>query len=97
MSGSPKLLARLTAGDTAVRIGTVTISRDSVGEYWASFSLASESLFYEPIPKTGSRQGIDLNLTGLATCSDGGILPNRRFYTSAQKKLAKKQRAGSAA
>lgn len=92
MSGSPKLLARLITGDTAVRIGTVTISRDSVGEYWASFSMASESPFYGPLPKTGSRQGIDLNLTDLASCSDRKSIPNRHFYTSAQKKLAKKQR-----
>ena len=30
ISDSPKLLARLASGETAVRIGTVTISRDSI-------------------------------------------------------------------
>ena len=55
-------------------------------------SLASETQFYEPLPKTGSRQGIDLNLTDLANGSDGETFPNRRFYTFVQKKLAKKQR-----
>lgn len=89
--GSPKLVAALLDRTADTRIGTVTIRRDSVGEYWASFSIASEEPFYDSLPKTGSRQGIDLNLLELVNDSDGGAAPNRRFYQSAQEGLAKEQ------
>lgn len=89
--GSPKLVAALLDRTADTRIGTVTIRRDAVGEYWASFSIASEEPFYDSLPKTGSRQGIDLNLLELVNDSDGGAAPNRRFYQSAQEGLAKEQ------
>lgn len=89
--GSPKLIANLLDRTADTRIGTVTIWRDAVGEYWASFSIASEEPFYGLLPKTGSRQGIDLNLLELVNDSDGGDAPNRRFYQSAQEGLAKAQ------
>lgn len=92
MAGSPKQLASIIYRKADMRIGTIKISRDSVGEYWASFSIASEEPFYEPLPKTGAMKGIDLNLLELFNDSDGGSVPNQRFFTSFQKKLAKKQR-----
>lgn len=92
MDGSPRLLAQLVSRTADTRIGTVTISRDAVGEYWASFSIGSEEPFREPLPKTGRQQGIDLNLLELVNNSDGGSVSNQRFFTRAQKKLAKNQK-----
>ena len=57
-----------------------------------SFSLGSNQPFYGPLPKTGLKQGIDLNLIDLVNDSDGGSYDNRRFYIHAKKELAKKQR-----
>lgn len=37
IGGSPRLIRSLMSRDADTRIGTITISRDSVGEYWASF------------------------------------------------------------
>ena len=92
MDGSPKLIKKLLDRKDDIRIGTVTISKDAVGEYWVSFSLGSNQPFYGPLPKTGLKQGIDLNLIDLVNDSDGGSYENRRFYIHAQKELAKKQR-----
>lgn len=91
IGGSPKLIADLMSRKIDTRIGTVTISRDAVGEYWASFAIGSEELFYEELPKTGSQQGIDLNLIELVNDSDGNASENMKFYAKSQKKLAKQQ------
>ena len=88
--GSLKLIASLMSRDSDTRIGAICISHDSVGEYWASFQIASEEPFREPLPKTGAMQGIDLNLIDLVNDSDGGVFENRKYYTAAQKALAKK-------
>lgn len=93
--GSPKLIASLISRNSDTRIGAICISRDSVGEYWASFQIASEEPFREPLPKTGAMQGIDLNLIDLVNDSDGGASENRKYYTAAQKTLAKSQRKQS--
>lgn len=74
-----------------IRFSTITISRDAVGEYWASFALSPEEAFYSPLPKTGSRQGIDLNLLEFANGSDGSSAENMCFHKKALKKLAKQQ------
>lgn len=89
--GSPKLIRALMERKAETRIGTITISRDAVGEYWASFSIASEEPFYEPLPKTGSSHGIDLNLIELVNDSDGGSAPNQRFYENTMEKREKMQ------
>lgn len=89
--GSPKLVASLMDRDCETRIGTICISRDPVGEYWASFQIASEEPFYEPFSKTGAKQGIDLNLIDLVNDSDGEASENRKYYATAQKALAKSQ------
>lgn len=93
--GSPKPVASLMGRDSDTRIGSICISRDSVGEYWASFQIASEGPFREPLPKTGAMQGIDLNLIDLVNGSDGEASENRKYYATAQKALAKSQRKQS--
>lgn len=89
--GSPKLVRALMERTADTRIGTITIRRDAVGEYWASFSIASEEPFYEPLPKTGSMHGIDLNLIELVNDSDGNVSPNMRFYANSMDKRQKQQ------
>ena len=75
-----------------LRIGTVMISRDSVGEYWASFQLGSEKPFRDELPKTGAMHGIDLNLLELVVDSDGNTLENPKYLSVSKDRLAKEQK-----
>ena len=79
--------------DNFIRIGTVTISRDSCGEYYVSLSLASDTPFRECHKKaTNSPIGIDMNLSNFCTMSDGTVIPNPKYRKSIQSKIAKQQR-----
>lgn len=93
--GSPELVDKVLSSIPDIRIGTITISRDTVGEYWASFSLASEVPFHQTLPKTGRKIGIDLNVIELVNDSEGGSFENKRFFSHAQKKLKKAQQKQS--
>jgi len=95
IGASPKLLKALRERTCDTRIGSICISRDSVGEYWASFSIASEEPFYEALPKTRKMHGIDLNLLELVNTSDGSASENRRYRRQIQKELSKSQRKQS--
>ena len=90
-AGSPKLVKEVLEHKSDIRIGAIQISRDAVGEYWASFQLGSELPFRDTLPKTGSEQGLDLNLLELVNDSDGGSCENKRFLRLAEDKLAKEQ------
>jgi putative transposase len=94
-SGSPKIIDKLFAHSSQTRIGTVTISRDAVGEYWVSLQIASDDPFVRTLPKTGSQIGIDLNLTDLVNDSESGSFENPRFRKKLEGKLAKAQRKQS--
>ena len=91
---SPKLLNALKAHaeQRETRIGTVTISRDAVGEYWVSLQIASMGPFREEFIKTGAILGIDLNLDNFLTDSNGTVIENPRFLKQSEMKLAKAQR-----
>lgn len=91
-SGSPKIIDKLFSHSSQTRIGTVTVSRDAVGEYWVSLQIASDDPFVESIPKTGSQVGIDLNLIDLVNDSEGGSFENPRCRKKIQTKLAKAQK-----
>lgn len=91
IGASPKLLASVLRNPQDRRIGTVTISRDAVGEYWCSLQIASEHPFYVTLPKTGRQIGIDLNILELANGSDGVSFENKRFAKAASSDLAHKQ------
>ena len=95
IGASPKLLKALRERTCDTRIGSICISRDSVGEYWASFSISSEEPFYEALPKTRKMHGIDLNLIELVNASDGSASENRRYRHQVQKELSKSQRKQS--
>ena len=91
--GSPREVGETIRRQEAreIRIGTITISRDAVGEYWASFQIGSETPFREAFPLTGSMQGIDLNILELVVDSDGNVLENPKFLKKFLKKLARAQ------
>jgi putative transposase len=91
-SGSPEIISRLFSHSDQTRIGTVTVSRDAVGEYWVSLQIASDDSFVETLPETGSEVGLDLNLIELVNDSDGGSFENLRFRKSLENKLAKTQK-----
>ena len=92
IGGSKKLLRALMERACDTRIGTICIRRDSAGEYWASFSIASEEPFRDMLPKTGSSHGIDLNLIELVNDSDGHAEENRRYLVRSEQALRKNQR-----
>ena len=75
-----------------VRIGTITITKDTCGDYYASFQLASDKAFVDDVPKTGSQVGIDLNVENFYADSNGNIVENPHYYRKAKKRLAKAQR-----
>lgn len=45
-AGSPKLIRKLMQHNDSTRIGTVTIGRDAVGEYWVSLQIASDQFCF---------------------------------------------------
>lgn len=71
------------------KIYSATISRDSVGHYYASISAEVNIPSFE---KTNQNVGIDLGLKDFAIFSNGEKLDNPKFFIHAQKKLAKMQR-----
>jgi putative transposase len=81
-------------------IKTVTLKRDSCGDWFLIFSC--DNVPSDPLPKTGKEIGIDLGLMKFLTTSDNQHAPNPRFLRKneknlriEQRKLAKKKRAGS--
>lgn len=75
-----------------LRISKATISRDSCGDYYASFQIASDVLIDGEFRKTGSKIGIDLNLENFLTDSNGNVIDNPRYYRKDRTRLAKAQR-----
>lgn len=92
IGGSRKRIRILMRRTCDTRIGAICISRDPVGEYWASFSIASEEPFRDTLPKTGASHGIDLNLIELVNGSDGNAAANMRYRVKAEQSLRKNQR-----
>lgn len=70
-------------------IKTLTIQRDSVGNWYACFSCEVEP---KPLPASNLAVGIDLGLTTFLTLSDGKPVENPRFFRKEEKALAKAQR-----
>jgi len=75
-----------------IRIGTVTISKDSTGKFFLSLQLASDKPFVKKMESVGSKLGIDLNTKNFLTDSNGDVIANPRYYRSIKKKLSKEQR-----
>jgi len=70
------------------QIKTLTIKRNSLGNWYASFSCEVEST---PLPHSPKTVGIDVGLTHFATLSDGEQIANPRFFRKDEKALAKAQ------
>lgn len=89
--GSTKMLQKLLSMKE-VHIGTITITKDTCGDYYASFQLASDISFAEKLLKTGSKVGIDLNIENFYADSNGYVEDNPKYYRKAKRRLAKAQR-----
>lgn len=86
------VFVRLFNRKCETRIGTITVSMDNCGDYFASFQVASVSPFHKTLPVVGKGAGIDVNVKNLYTDSDGNEIQNQKYYSREQKKLAKMQR-----
>lgn len=77
------------------RILSCTISKDSAGDWYASFSLEiSEDLYVYPHKcENQAVVGVDLGIKTLATCSDGTRVENPKPLARAQRKLRRSQRS----
>ena len=75
-----------------IRIGTVTISKDSADRYFVSMQLGSDTPFVNKLARTNSQIGIDLNTKNFLTTSKGKIIDNPRYYRMIKGRLAKAQR-----
>ena len=94
IKGSKKRLKQLFDMDKQheIRIGTLTINRDNLGDYYVSMQLASDEPFVKSIKKTGSKIGIDLNIENFYADSFGNIVDNPRYYKKIRRRLKKAQR-----
>ncbi|MFF8989064.1 RNA-guided endonuclease InsQ/TnpB family protein [Streptomyces sp. NPDC014983] len=70
---------------------TVTVVKDAVGRYFASFVVETDAS--EVLPETTPEIGIDLGLGHFAVLSDGTKVDSPRFLRRAEKRLKKAQRA----
>lgn len=68
---------------------TLTIRRDSVGNWYACFSCIVEP---KSLPPTDKVVGVDLGLTTFATLSDGGEIARQRWMKRDAKDIARLQR-----
>ena len=75
-----------------IRIGTVTVSKDSADRYFVSMQLGSDTPFVNKLAKTNSQIGIDLNTENFLTTSEGQVIDNPRYYRIIKGRLAKAQR-----
>ena len=75
-----------------IRIGTVTVSKDSADRYFVSMQLGSDTPFVNKLAKTNSQIGIDLNTENFLTTSEGQVIDNPRYYRIIKDRLAKAQR-----
>jgi putative transposase len=74
---------------TRGQIKTLTIQRDSVGNWFACFACEVQP---ERLPLSDLVIGIDMGLESFATLSSGVKIENPRFYRLDEKELAKAQR-----
>jgi putative transposase len=71
------------------------ISRDSAGDWYASFSIeiSEDSYIYPNKCENQAIVGVDLGIKTLATCSDGTKFENPKPLARAQRKLRRSQRS----
>lgn len=74
------------------RQGTFTVEITGSGEMYISAALASDTPFYEELPKAGSEWALDANVENFFAGSDGEKVDNPKFYHKTEAALAKQQR-----
>lgn len=92
IKGSETRIAKLMSRKET-RIGAISIRKDSIDRYFASFQIASETPFVDPLPKTGSMVGIDLNIDNFLWDSNNAMVDNPKYRRSEQKNIVTLQRA----
>ena len=70
-------------------IKTAVISKTASGKYFVSLNCEVD---IQELPKTTKTVGIDVGLKVFATCSDGKVFLNPRYYRQTEKRLAFLQR-----
>jgi len=70
------------------KIKTLTIRRNTLGNWYACFSCIIEPT---PLPTTYKTVGIDVGLTHFATISTGEQIPNPRFFRQDEQSLSRAQ------
>ncbi len=92
IKGSKTMLsAIMNRRDT--RIGTITVSCDGTGRYFASLQLAGEAPFAERYRLTGSMAGIDLNIDNFLWDSNGRVVENPKFGRNERERMARLQKS----
>ena len=71
------------------RIISATVSRVPTGKYFVSVLCEEE---VSPLPEKSNSVGIDLGIKDYATLSDGTKIPNKKYFSQMQKRLALAQR-----
>jgi len=69
---------------------SVTVIKDADGRYYASFVVERDP---SPLAPCDREIGIDVGLASLAVTSDGEVVANPRFLRTAERRLARAQRA----
>jgi len=67
---------------------SVTISKDSLGDYYVSILVETDIKQFE---KTGKSIGIDVGIKEFATLSDGTVIHNPKYFRENQSKLKRSQ------
>ena len=81
--------------DVDGKIKTLNISRDQVGDWFASFSIEKDTIkvhINEEVKQNPNGVGIDLGLIHIAAMSDGEVIEPPHFLKRAEKRLKKEQR-----
>ena len=85
VSGSHR---RIIDNKDDIRIGTVTISKDTADRYFVSMQLGSDTPFVKKLAKTNSQVGVDLNTENFLTDSFGKVVANPRYYRKERRTCA---------
>ncbi|WP_124977117.1 RNA-guided endonuclease InsQ/TnpB family protein [Ligilactobacillus salitolerans] len=75
-----------------VRIGTVTVTKDSADCFYLSFQLGSTQPFIGAVTFNNEKLGVDLNTENFLTDSNGAIVANPRYYRKVLKQLNQQKR-----
>ncbi len=79
------------------KIKTVTIRRDTVGDFWVVFACEIENSDKQSLPMTGETAGLDFGLKTFLTVSDGTEVVSPQFFKQGSREVAKANRTLSRA